>query len=133
MCKAIYCLYLWCAYKIQHLVYLMDFMTVDIKVISVVLVTALSLVGCATPVQKDWSATGGSKSDGTIRLSYQSTLYEKPILDESQALRLAKTRCKSWGYSSVEAFGGVITQCQQMDAYLGCTESLVTKEYQCID
>ena len=105
----------------------------NIKLISAALVAALTLVGCATPVQKDWAATGGSKSDGTIRLSYQATLYEKPILDESQALKLAETRCKSWGYSSVEAFGGVITQCQKTDAYLGCTESLVTKEYQCID
>ena len=111
----------------------MDFISVGIKTISVVIAVALSLVGCATPVQKQWSATGGSKSDGTIKLSYQSTLYEKPILDESQALSLAKARCKSWGYSNVEAFGGVITQCQNMDAYLGCTDQLVTKEYQCID
>ncbi|HIF9094903.1 TPA: YecR family lipoprotein [Photobacterium damselae] len=102
----------------------MDFISAGIKTISVMIAVALSLAGCAT---------GGSKSDGTIRLSYQSTLYEKPILDESQALSLAKARCKSWGYSNVEAFGGVITQCQNMDAYLGCTEQLVTKEYQCID
>ena len=99
----------------------------------IVLLSALILTGCATPVQRNWTATGGSKSDGTIKLSYQHTMYEKPVLNETQALKIAKKRCVSWGFSNVEAFGGVIAQCQQLDPYLGCTSNLVTKEYQCLD
>lgn len=90
---------------------------------------AVALSGCA--VHKDWTPIGGSKADGVVRLSYQVADMEKPILDESQAVMLATKRCKSWGYSGAEAFGGTTSQCNTSGGLSGCNLRQVTKEYQC--
>lgn len=87
--------------------------------------------GCA--VQKDWVATGGSRADGTVKLSYEHGIYEKPVLDESQGLSTAQSRCSAWGYSRTEAFGGSMSECNSTDGLGSCNRWLVTKEYQCID
>lgn len=84
--------------------------------------------GCA--VTKTWTATGGSRSDGVVRLSFEHTGFEQPQLDEQQGLSLAAQRCKTWGYTGAEAFGGVTRQCNQRSGF-GCDQWLVTKEYQC--
>ena len=86
--------------------------------------------GCA--VKKDWVATGGSRADGTIKLSYEHLELESPQLDEQQAMRLAAQRCQFWGYNRAEAFGGTINSCQIPDGWGGCSRWRVTKEYQCI-
>ncbi len=100
--------------------------------IAVWMMAGLALVaGCA--VQKNWVATGGSKADGTIQLSYQYGAFQKPELDENQGLGLAIERCSAWGYSQAEAFGGTVQNCQSSDSYGSCNSWLVTKEYQCID
>jgi len=39
------------------------------KLYAIAGISALLLAGCATT--KDWSATGGSQADGTVRLSYE--------------------------------------------------------------
>ena len=90
----------------------------------------LTLFGCAsTPV--DWSATGGSRSDGSVKLSYEYGLFGKPEANDAQGLAVASERCQAWGYQSAEAFGGVTTVCQSRGDY-GCNSTLVTKEYQCL-
>jgi YecR-like lipoprotein len=89
------------------------------------------LTGCAT--QKVMQATGGSKADATVDLSYSYGLFEKPVVDMESALMTAKQRCASWGYSSAEPFGGQINDCQSYDKYNNCTITLVTVTYQCID
>jgi len=88
------------------------------------------LLGCA--VQKDWVATGGSRADGTIRLSYEYGFLESPQVSESQAVSLAAQRCAVWGYDGAEAFGGTITNCNQPDGFGGCNRWLVTAEFQCL-
>lgn len=90
---------------------------------------ALALSGCA--VHKQWTPTGGSKADGVVRLAYQVAEMEQPILDEEQAVSLATKRCKSWGYTGAEAFGGTTSQCTQGGGFGGCSARQVTKEYQC--
>lgn len=99
------------------------------RVFAIAALTALVLLGCAT--RKDWTATGGSRSDGVIRLSYELGEFEKPQLSEQQAINLARQRCKAWGYSGTEAFGGLTRQCSQSGGFSGCTLWMVTKEYQC--
>ena len=95
------------------------------------LVSTLFLSGCiAMPTQKQWTATGGSRADAVVRLSYEYGQYEQPQVNEQEALDLATARCKSWGYSGAEAFGGVTRQCNQTGRY-GCENWLVTKEFQC--
>lgn len=96
----------------------------------VIAAIAIACSGCATP--KIWSATGGSRSDGVVRLAYEFGEFEKPQLDEAQAVRLASERCGSWGYQGAEAFGGTTQQCNQSGGLGGCARWIVTKEYQCV-
>ncbi|WP_421168003.1 YecR family lipoprotein, partial [Aeromonas dhakensis] len=78
-----------------------------------------------------WSATGGSKADGVIRLSYEFGQFEVPQVSEEQAILLAAKRCAVWGYTNAEAFGGITKQCNMSDGFGGCSSWIVTKEYQC--
>jgi hypothetical protein len=87
------------------------------------------LSGCA--VTKEWSATGGSRADGVVRLSYEAHEMEAVQLNEAQAVSLAAQRCKTWGYSGAEAFGGVTRQCNKFGGFSGCAQWMVTKEFQC--
>jgi hypothetical protein len=88
----------------------------------------LTVAACATA--KTYTATGGSRSDGTVRLSYEVGMLEVPTVDEAQGLSIARQRCATWGYSGAEAFGGVTSQCTAMSSS-GCMTTLITKEYQC--
>jgi len=100
------------------------------KVLGITLLSIVLLSGCVTV--KDWSATGGSRSDGVVRLSYEMGELEKPQLNEQQAVNLATQRCKTWGYTGAEAFGGVTRQCNSPGgAFGGCARWMVTKEFQC--
>lgn len=85
--------------------------------------------GCVTT--KDWAATGGSRADGVVRLSYEIGAMEQAQLNESQAIALATKRCATWGYTGADAFGGVTRQCNQPGGFGGCTNWVVTKEFQC--
>jgi len=77
-----------------------------------------------------YAATGGSRADGTVRLSYEVGMFEQAVVDEAQGLQLARQRCATWGYTGAEAFGGTTSQCTSMSTS-GCSVTLVTKEYQC--
>ena len=99
------------------------------RVLFVATAAALLLSGCATT--KDWAATGGSRSDGVVRLSYEVGEFQKAELNEQQAVNLATQRCKTWGYSGAEAFGGVTRQCNMGGGFGGCGQWMVTKEFQC--
>jgi hypothetical protein len=90
---------------------------------------ALSISGCAVP--KDWTATGGSRADGIIKLSYEYALFEVPKLNNTQGVNLASKRCKSWGYEEAEPFGGLITKCINYSSG-GCNRWMVTADYQCL-
>lgn len=92
-------------------------------------VLALVLSGCAT--QKTWFATGGSKSDATVKLSYEYGLFEKPVVDYQQAAALANQKCTVWGYSGAEAFGGRMQTCNAHNGYGNCVDWTVTAEFQC--
>lgn len=87
------------------------------------------LSGCATT--KNWSATGGSRADATVRLSYTYGEFEQPQVSEQQAQSLASSRCATWGYTGAEAFGGAEQKCISSGGMSGCTQTQVTKEYQC--
>ena len=89
----------------------------------------IALSGCA--VQKTLTPTGGSRSDGVVRLSYVVGAFEKPVVDYSQAQQAAMQRCSAWGYSDAQPFGGETSQCQAYNQY-GCVQALITVEYQCM-
>ena len=91
-------------------------------------IAVVVLSGCATT--KNWSATGGSRADATVRLSYTYGLFENPQVSDQQGQSLAASRCGSWGYTGAEAFGGIEKKCLMSNGS-GCTEFQVTKEFQC--
>lgn len=86
------------------------------------------LTGCAT--QKLLVPTGGSRADGTVKLSYEYGLFESPRVDPNQGAIAAKLRCAAWGYNDADIFGGVITTCTNFSSN-GCNRWLATVEYQC--
>ena len=91
-------------------------------------VLTMFLQGCA--VNKQLTPTGGSRSDGTVKLSYEFGMFEVPKLDAQQGMNAALERCKAWGYTGAEPFGGSRKTCSQPSSS-GCMGWLVTIEYQC--
>ena len=98
------------------------------KLIIVAVVASLS-TGCA--VQKNYGASGGSRSDGTVKMSYTYGAFQIPKVNEAGALEVAIKRCKSWGYDAAESFDFVDKRCQQYSPDMGCVAWIVTKEFQC--
>ena len=97
------------------------------KSLMLLLASTLIISGCAT--KKQLVPTGGSKSDGTVRMSYSYGMFESPVVDPQQGMNAAKARCAAWGYSGAEPFGGFTSQCSQPSSS-GCMQTLVTIEYQ---
>lgn len=96
---------------------------------AVLLASLFVMSSCSTPM--NYVATGGSKSDGTVKLSYEFGLFQDPVVNEQQGLELAKSKCAMWGYTGAEAFGGKLRNCTEYNKD-GCSRYLVTAEYQCI-
>jgi len=97
-----------------------------------IIITAILISSCS--VNKEMQATGGSKADGTIKLSYEYGSLEQPVIDEAAAVKTAVKRCKAWGYKNAEAFGGTTKSCSNRAGLVGgCNQWLVTKEYQCLN
>ena len=90
---------------------------------------ALLLSGCTVTVVP--VATGGSRSDGIVKMSYQFSPMTIPQVDQTAAIRNAEMRCKAWGYDTAEPFDAGLTSCSQPSAS-GCDMYLTTIEYQCI-
>ena len=92
-------------------------------------VLAVSMSGCA--VQKELVPTGGSRSDGTVRMSFEIGLFETPKIDREKTIATAGARCKAWGYDRAEPFGGATRECNSMMSG-DCMQWLVSVEFQCI-
>jgi len=101
---------------------------VSVAVASITVSTAL-IAGCAS--QKEFVPTGGSRSDGTVSLSYEYGMFEKPQVYWNHANTEAAQRCAAWGYSGAEAFGGTMQKCEAVNGYGNCVRWLVTATYQC--
>jgi hypothetical protein len=98
------------------------------KTLALVFLAGILLSGCA--VQKQWSPTGGSRSDGVIRMSFEYGAFQAPTVDNRQGQTLAMQRCAAWGYTGAEAFGSSTRTCVSGDRY-GCNVFRVTAEFQC--
>ncbi|MDD2182025.1 YecR family lipoprotein [Kingella sp. SNUBH-2017] len=100
------------------------------------LFAAVLLASCARPLPPlEWESVGGSRSDGTVKLSYKKGWKDTRLPDNDAALEMAKKRCKAWGYSYAEAFDGETESCL-MQAHgkrrTVCTLWRHTREYQCM-
>jgi hypothetical protein len=103
--------------------------TGTILVRTIPVLAAFLLAGCAT--QKELVPTGGSRADGTVHLSYEVGMFEKPVINWDAGKNAATQRCNAWGYSSAEPFGGQTSRCEAFNGYGNCIRSLVTVTYQC--
>src|SRR5262245_37198993 len=99
--------------------------------LAIALAASMSLSGCA--VQKSLTATGGSRADGTVKMSYTLGIFEVAKVDWSTGASTAAQRCAAWGYSNAEPFGGETRTCSSRGIYGDCMEWTVTMEYQCTD
>jgi len=88
----------------------------------------LNLAACAT--SQKWAVSGGNRSDGVVRISYEYPEFEQPTVSDEQALKLALGRCEGWGFDDAEPIAGQIRQCSNMDGS-NCNFLTVTREYQC--
>lgn len=95
-----------------------------------VLIAAITITGCAT--KKDFYAMGGSRADGTVDMAYDFRQFESPVVNPAQAQSIAKSKCRVWGYSDAEAFGGMTQNCHQRDGFGTCVAGQVVHTYQCI-
>ncbi|WP_421862935.1 YecR family lipoprotein [Parvibaculum sp.] len=89
-----------------------------------------TLFGCSsvkTPIP-----TGGSKSEGIIRMSYEDGMFESASADWSAADKIAAERCVDWGYGGAQRFGLQTSKCQISDSGI-CLSAIRTTEYQCTD
>lgn len=102
--------------------------TKSVMKLAAVALVGLTLSGCA--VQKHMVPTSGSKADGTVVMSYDYGMFEKPQIDSSEAIAAASQRCKAWGYTGAEPFGGVTQQCTAPSSS-GCMQFHVNQEFQC--
>jgi hypothetical protein len=88
----------------------------------------LNLAACAT-TQK-WNVSGGDRSEGVVRVSYEYPEFEQPELSDEQAMKIATSRCNGWGYEDAEPIEGQIRRCGNMDGS-NCNLWTVTREYRC--
>ena len=88
----------------------------------------LGLGGCATA--EKWSASGGNRDQGLVRVSYEYAEFRQPEMDDADAEALALNRCNAWGYTQAEPIPGQLRQCANMDGS-NCNLWTVTREYQC--
>lgn len=95
---------------------------------AIMLATILACTGCATKVST--MATGGSKADAIVHMSYEYGQYQTPIVDWDATQREATRVCRGWGYWWAEPLGGGASECTYRNAY-GCARRVVTYPYQC--
>jgi YecR-like lipoprotein len=93
------------------------------------LLATICLASCATT--KEFTATNGSRADGTVTLSYEYGLFESPQENQEQGITLASSTCAGWGYSGSQPFGET-RQCNAVNGYGSCVHWTVTRRYQCI-
>jgi len=96
--------------------------------IATLTLTALALTGCATP--KQWEATGGSKNDGVVQVSYELGQFESGQTSAAQGLTVASERCNTWGYKHAEVTGSEKNICRTMGQY-NCLQTTITQDYLC--
>ena len=93
------------------------------------ILSVIAVSACAAPTTM--SATGGSKADGIVEMSYEYGEFQQPVLDPQQGMASAGKRCKAWGYKKAEPFDGGINTCVLPGGFGGCSRMRTTISYQC--
>lgn len=97
----------------------------------ILVMIAISLVGCGRVITKVQSANG-SKADGTVDFSYIKGLYDEVKIDWSESDKKAIQHCKLWGYNNAKRFEAGHIRCISSGMYGECIREEVHFKYQCI-
>src|SRR5262245_36924961 len=90
-------------------------------------VLLLALGGCAST--SHWTAAGGNKDIGVVRVSYEYA-GNQPAMSAAQADAMAENRCDTWGFERAELIPGTMRDCASNEGG-ACAVWKVTREYQC--
>lgn len=102
------------------------------KNVKLALIAAVAVMTTGCAVTKTGMATGGSKADGIVEMSYEIGEFESVTLNRAATDKAAELRCQRWGYDGAEAFGGSTRQCVGgIGAFSSCPMFRVTVPYQC--
>ncbi len=100
----------------------------------ILLSIVLFLSGCASSYYPE--ATGGSKSDAiiTVTYGYPNRVNPNDWTKEWQGIDASATkRCKNWGYSSAVRFDRAEKWCITWNGFGDCTYWKESLNYQCVD
>ena len=89
---------------------------------------ATLFVGCTAATPFD---TGGGRADGMITITATPNLFN-PSVDWDAFEGTVLERCSAWGYTGLQAFGGVTQQCVAISLF-GCNRYQFSRNYQCTD
>lgn len=76
----------------------------------------------------EWVAVDGNKAGATVKLACTYDVYLQSVGSFSSAQKIAKTKCREWGYGTAKAFGGGQERC----ADLQCGVKIYEVVFQCI-
>jgi hypothetical protein len=96
---------------------------------AVTIAALFALQGCA--VNKELVPIGGSRADASVTLAFEHDGWERPQVNQAQALTAARAKCTAWGYSDAQPFGGSTTECTSSSKN-PCSNYRVTVQYQCL-
>ena len=96
------------------------------KKYAVILVAVAFLSACvSSPVDKLPVPVSGSRADGTVTLSYEYGLFEKPVVNWDEAKKTSEKRCQAWDYKTAESFGGIESDCISSNGYAVASNALI--------
>ena len=98
------------------------------RLIAVLALLVFALSACVS--SRQWTANGGNREQGLVRLSYQYPEFHQPDVNDAQALDLAAHRCAAWGYKKAEPVAGLVRECSSSEGGT-CAAWTVTRQYQC--
>jgi hypothetical protein len=97
-------------------------------------ITVICLAGCCVTTKK-FVATGGSRGDGVVILSYEDGPLQVSHGDYEQGLALARSTCIGWGYSGAIRYGEseqCITHGWEIPDLGEACKELVKDSYHCL-
>src|SRR6478735_11784678 len=74
-----------------------------------------SLAGCATTTTQQWRVSGSDREHAVVRVSFDYPEFHQPADNDAQALKIAASRCNSWGYVEAQPIEGQLRQCTNMN------------------
>jgi len=99
---------------------------------ALILACLAGLAACGAPKVVQPSISGGSRADGIVALSSTTSIYQPVQPDLVAALAAASRRCRSWGYRGSTALAGTREVCGYYDSWGRCTQTRVTRHYDCM-